>query len=60
MNKIAGLFIGTYCIEHGRARLQCDPGFEPTAALPRTAPAALADPGAPPRRRSDLRQPRNR
>jgi hypothetical protein len=29
MNKIAALFIGTYCIEHGHALLHCDTDFEP-------------------------------
>jgi predicted nucleic acid-binding protein len=31
MNKIADLFIGTYCIEHGHHLLQCDSDFEPMA-----------------------------
>jgi predicted nucleic acid-binding protein len=33
MNKIADLFIGTYCIEHGHALLQCDADFQPMARL---------------------------
>ena len=33
MNKIADLFIATFCIEHGHALLQCDAGFEPMARL---------------------------
>jgi predicted nucleic acid-binding protein len=33
MNKIADLFIGTYCIEHGHILLHCDAGFEPMTKL---------------------------
>nr|WP_294512809.1 PIN domain nuclease [uncultured Rhodopila sp.] len=33
MNKIADLFIGTYCIEHGHELLQCDKDFEPMARI---------------------------
>jgi predicted nucleic acid-binding protein len=33
MNKIADLFIGTYCIEHGHELLQCDADFEPMARV---------------------------
>jgi predicted nucleic acid-binding protein len=33
MNKIADLFIGTYCIEHGHELLQCDADFQPMARL---------------------------
>ena len=33
MNKIADLFIGTYCIEHGHHLLQCDSDFEPMARI---------------------------
>jgi predicted nucleic acid-binding protein len=33
MNKIADLFIGTYCIGHGHERLQCDADFEPMARV---------------------------
>lgn len=29
MNKIADLFIGTFCIEHGHALLHCDDDFDP-------------------------------
>jgi len=31
MNKVADLFIGTFCIEHGHELLQCDADFEPMA-----------------------------
>jgi predicted nucleic acid-binding protein len=31
MNKLADLFIGTFCIEHGYQLLQCDADFEPMA-----------------------------
>jgi len=33
MNKIADLFVGTYCIEHGHHLLQCDADFEPMARV---------------------------
>ncbi len=33
VNKIADLFIGTFCIEHGHALLHCDADFEPMARL---------------------------
>ncbi len=33
MSKIAGLFIATYCIEHGHELLQCDADFQPMARL---------------------------
>lgn len=33
MNKIADLFIGTFCIEHGHWLLHCDDGFEPMRKL---------------------------
>lgn len=33
MNKIADLFIGTYCIEHGHHLLQCDAGFQPMTSV---------------------------
>lgn len=32
MNKIADLFIGTFCIEHGHMLLHCDADFEPMAS----------------------------
>ncbi len=33
MNKIADLFIATFCIEHGHALLHCDADFEPMIRL---------------------------
>ena len=33
MNKIADLFIGTFCIEHGYQLLQSDADFEPMAKI---------------------------
>lgn len=33
MNKLADLFIGTFCIELGHALLHCDADFEPMARL---------------------------
>jgi predicted nucleic acid-binding protein len=33
LNKIADLFIGTYCIEHGHELLQRDADFEPMARV---------------------------
>ena len=31
--KIADLYIGTFCIQHGHALLQCDADFQPMARL---------------------------
>ncbi len=33
MNKIADLFIGTFCIEHGYRLLHCDADFQPMERL---------------------------
>ncbi len=33
MNKIADLFIGTYCIAHGHTLLHCDTNFEPMVRI---------------------------
>lgn len=33
MNKIAELFIGTYCVAHGHALLHCDADFDPMARI---------------------------
>jgi predicted nucleic acid-binding protein len=33
MNKIADLFIGTYCIAHGHTLLHCDTDFEPLVRI---------------------------
>lgn len=33
MNKIADLYIGTFCIQHGHELLQCDADFQPMATL---------------------------